>query len=164
MREIPLAVMAVSACFALWCSAVQCTRCWMKPGWLLYCTRSTGEESRGVVVGPSPKGIDDLAIQYERDGKTVFCCRCQPSACVPPFSASSPLRVHDAWTMHSGLCPISILKVLHNKGPWRDSTYLEKAHFGAETKMGQKAHKREAFSKAFRANLGCQQPVMKTQL
>ena len=44
---------------------------WIKPGWLLYYTRSTGAESRAVVVGPSPRSADYLAIEYERDGKTV---------------------------------------------------------------------------------------------
>ena len=44
---------------------------WLKPDWPLYYTRSTGAESRGAVVGPSPRGAD-LAIEYERDGKTII--------------------------------------------------------------------------------------------
>eukprot|EP00670_Eutreptiella_braarudii_P014165 CAMPEP_0174331228 /NCGR_PEP_ID=MMETSP0810-20121108/17326_1 /TAXON_ID=73025 ORGANISM="Eutreptiella gymnastica-like, Strain CCMP1594" /NCGR_SAMPLE_ID=MMETSP0810 /ASSEMBLY_ACC=CAM_ASM_000659 /LENGTH=56 /DNA_ID=CAMNT_0015446903 /DNA_START=119 /DNA_END=289 /DNA_ORIENTATION=- len=34
---------------------------WMKPGQLVYW--STGEESHGIVVGPSPKGDDYLALR-----------------------------------------------------------------------------------------------------
>ena len=43
----------------------------MRPGWPLYYTWSTGEESPGLVLGPSPKGADYLAIEYEWDGKTA---------------------------------------------------------------------------------------------
>jgi hypothetical protein len=55
---------------------------WIKPGWPLYYTRSTGAESRGVVGGPSPRGADHLAMEYERDGKTVThdCASLEPEA------------------------------------------------------------------------------------
>ena len=43
----------------------------MKPGWPLWCTWSAGEESRGIVVGPSPKGDNYLATEYTRDGKSI---------------------------------------------------------------------------------------------
>ena len=44
---------------------------WIKPSWPLYYTRSTGAESCGVVAGPSLRGADYLAIEYERDWKTI---------------------------------------------------------------------------------------------
>ena len=50
---------------------VMSTPCVGQSGWPLYYTRSTGAESHGVVVGPSPRGADYLALEYERDGKTI---------------------------------------------------------------------------------------------
>ena len=67
-----------------WSNRVPCVRhyilvlsSWMhhvldEAWWLLFYTWPTGEESCGIVVGPSPKGADYLAIEYERDGRTIF--------------------------------------------------------------------------------------------
>ena len=72
VKAAVLAKRAFVACFAS--LSEYYTMYWIKPGWPLYYTRSTGAgKSRccAVVVGPSSRGADYLAIEYERDGKTI---------------------------------------------------------------------------------------------
>mmetsp|Transcript_45014 Transcript_45014/g.73357 ORF Transcript_45014/g.73357 Transcript_45014/m.73357 type:complete len:86 (+) Transcript_45014:607-864(+) len=66
----------------------------MQPGWSLYYARSPGEESCGTVVGPSPKGIGYLAIQYEREAKMCLVASANPLLVChrPQIQATSPKK------------------------------------------------------------------------